>query len=589
MIELKEKFKNLKSKKSLLGLGVFLSFFVGMTIAYFSSSDTMTNLFHTERYDSKTTETFVSPSDWKPGDTTAKTIKVKNTGNVCENVRIWVEEEWESENGDTLPNTQNGNSMGIINTTNIQDWVQDGNYYYYNKDLLEGQTTSSFLKSVTFNKLAMSDVTCSEQQDGSRLCESSGDGYDGATYTLTLHVETIQCSLSEKIWGVDVTDLENDYSIATFDTGQSVNGKLKKIAAGVTTASYSTSNTAVTAFKRASALPSGFTPATANTISSGASEEPIYAWIDNNIIYFYSEAEVIKLNATSSYFFYNWRALNDITDFEDIDTSSVTTFSNMFYYCQGLTSLTPLANWDVSKATTFYYMFYYCNNNNFTSLEPLSTWQIGKSLASSGTVNLSYMFYYCNKITSLEPLADWDTSKVTNMSSMFRAWTITSLTPLEDWVTSKVTNFSFMFYGCSNITTLAPISDWTFLTTSSVNMSYMFYGCSGITSLSDLSGWNTGKVTNMSYMFRGCTGLTNLTGLGSWNTGAVTQMQYMFYGCTGLSDASAINDWNISSVTYASNTSSDNRFYYMFYNCSVHPTFTNRAGTWTNGSFVPSA
>ena len=208
---MKEKLKNLKNKKVVLGLGVFLILLVGVAIAYFSSSDTMTNLFHTQRYDSKTTEVFTSPSDWTPGDTTPKTLTVTNTGNVCENVRVWYEDDWETENGDALPNTQNGNLVGIVNRDHLADWVQDGNYIYYNKNLLANQSTSSFIKSVTYNKLAANDFECVDDLDGGRTCSTSGDGYDGATYTLTIHVETIQCSMAEKIWGVDPTEMVGQY------------------------------------------------------------------------------------------------------------------------------------------------------------------------------------------------------------------------------------------------------------------------------------------------------------------------------------------------------------------------------------------
>ena len=597
---MKERWKNLKNKKIFLGLGIFLSFLVGFTFAYYSSHDEINNLFRTKEYDSKTIEKFTSPSNWKPGDTTAKNLKVKNTGNVCENVRVWYEEQWLSENGDTLPNTQNGNTIGIINKANLQDWVQDGNYFYYNKDLLSGQTTSSFLKSVTFNKLAMSDVTCSEQQDGSRLCESSGDGYDGATYTLTLHVETIQCSLSEKIWGVDVTDLENDYSIATFDTGQSVNAKVKTMAAGSSKA-YSASDALITGFVRSSNLPNNFTPATENTISASNSAYPIYAWYDNGTIYFYSEVDNIKFNATSSYFFNKMSSLANIDDLEYLDTSSVTTMQSMFNVCTSISSLEPISNWNVSNVTAFNNIFY--GDTGITSLKPLSDW----TLNTVGEVNLSSMFSSCSGLTNLQGLEDWNTAKVTNMSRMFFSDTdITSLQALADWDTSSVKNMSFMFRDCRKyLTSLEGLEDWTVSSVTSMsnmfqncynlrslqaledwntsslqNMQEMFYQCTALTSLQGLEDWNTASVTNMWDTFGLCNGLLTLQGLEDWNTGSVTNMRAMFDGCTALTDASAINNWNISSVT---------NFASMFRNCSVHPTFTNRAGTWSSGTFVPSA
>ena len=73
---------------------------------------------------------------------------------------------------------------------------------------------------------------------------------------------------------------------------------------------------------------------------------------------------------------------------------------------------------------------------------------------------MSYMFYACRSITSIEPLANWNTSKVTNMSYLLGdnssnvgyGIKITSIEPLANWNTSKVTNMSGLFRQCINIT-----------------------------------------------------------------------------------------------------------------------------------------
>ena len=95
--------------------------------------------------------------------------------------------------------------------------------------------------------------------------------------------------------------------------------------------------------------------------------------------------------------------------------------------------------------------------------------------------------------------------------------------------TSAVTDMSYMFYNCSNLTTLN-LSN--FDTSAVTNMSYMFDGCSNLTTL-DLSSFNTSSVTNMNGMFGYCKKLTTLD-LSSFNTSAVTNMYSTFYDCTSL-------------------------------------------------------
>ena len=92
--------------------------------------------------------------------------------------------------------------------------------------------------------------------------------------------------------------------------------------------------------------------------------------------------------------------------------------------------------------------------------------------------------------------------------------------------TSKVTNMNSMFVNCYSLTSL---NLRRFNTSNVTSMEWMFMACSGLTSL-DLSGWNTSNVTNMGYMFSGCTSLTSLD-LSGWNTSKVTFSTRMFDGC----------------------------------------------------------
>ena len=195
----------MKNNKSLIALLlVAIIGIVGLTFAYFANSTEVENIFTTKEYGTTYTEQFVSPDNWLPGDTTNKTITATNTGQVDQAVRISLSQEWVSHNGDTLALSKNGVTAAVLNLANTSDWTKVGDYYYYNYKLAPGETTTSFLESVTFNKDIELDDTCTESvNNGVRTisCNSSGDDYDNATYTLTLTIETVQYDKYASAWG----------------------------------------------------------------------------------------------------------------------------------------------------------------------------------------------------------------------------------------------------------------------------------------------------------------------------------------------------------------------------------------------------
>ena len=114
---------------------------------------------------------------------------------------------------------------------------------------------------------------------------------------------------------------------------------------------------------------------------------------------------------------------------------------------------------------------------------------------------------------------------------------------LSNFDTSKVTNMRTMFYDMRNLTTLN-ISN--FDTSQVTDMSYMFMHMSSLTTL-DLSNFNTSKVTDMREMFQNVRRLTSLD-LSSFNTFNVTDMQSMFeymYALTSLN----LSNFDTSNVT----------------------------------------
>ena len=178
-----------------------------------------------------------------------------------------------------------------------------------------------------------------------------------------------------------------------------------------------------------------------------------------------------------------------------------------------------------------------------TGLEYLNTEKV---------TDMSYMFYYCSSLTSLD-VTHFNTANVTNMESMF--YCCSSLTSLDvtHFNTANVRNMNNMFENCSSLTSL----DVTHFNTANVtNMESMFYCCSSLTSL-DVTHFNTANVTDMHYMFSSCVALTSLY-LTNFNTEKVTYMDGMFSSCSSLTTIYASSKF----VTPQASNSID-----MFYNC----------------------
>ena len=123
-----------------------------------------------------------------------------------------------------------------------------------------------------------------------------------------------------------------------------------------------------------------------------------------------------------------------------------------------------------------------------------------------------------------------------------------TITGLEYLNTEKVTNMSYMFFQCSSLTSL----DVTHFNTAKVtNMNRLFSYCSSLTSL-DVTHFNTAKVTNMNSMFDSCSSLTSLD-VTYFNTANVTGMNNMFYSCSALTTIYASDNFVTDKVEYSYN------------------------------------
>ncbi|MBQ8036495.1 MAG: DUF285 domain-containing protein, partial [Proteobacteria bacterium] len=149
----------------------------------------------------------------------------------------------------------------------------------------------------------------------------------------------------------------------------------------------------------------------------------------------------------------------------------------------------PLNNWDTSNVTNMNTMFFGLYNDHDThdySGNPVYL----DNIIITGRIGNGYSYTsICKRATNFnQPLNDWDTSNVTNMSCMFSGTHFNH--PLYAWNTSNVTNMHSMFRGAA------------------FNQS--------------LNDWNISKVTDMENIFKS-------SGLNSNNYCALFRGAYSSY------------------------------------------------------------
>ena len=179
------------------------------------------------------------------------------------------------------------------------------------------------------------------------------------------------------------------------------------------------------------------------------------------------------------------------------------------------------ACYNMSDSTlTFYY-------DKLRSSRPGTTYDLNKGMAEPGWETDG------SNISVTQVV--FDPSFVDARPTSTRKWfdymkNLQSVTGMNYLNTSEVTNMDYMFYGCEKLTSV----DLSHFNTSKMTtMNMMFNGCSVLTSL-DLRGFYTANVSNISYMFFNCNKLRTIFVGEGWNTTDVTDSDFMFYGCTSL-------------------------------------------------------
>ena len=157
---------------------------------------------------------------------------------------------------------------------------------------------------------------------------------------------------------------------------------------------------------------------------------------------------------------------------------------------------------------------------------------------------------YCYRIdindgsTVTDDIGDWDTSLITDMSSLFQNEGVVGTThsfkaDISRWNTAQVTDMQYMFFGASTFN--QDIGSWN--TSQVTTMAGMFSGASAFNQ--DIGSWNTSQVTDMVGMFDGASAFNQA--IGSWNTSQVTDMRYMFRDAADFNRD--VTGWDTSSLS----------------------------------------
>ncbi len=230
--------------------------------------------------------------------------------------------------------------------------------------------------------------------------------------------------------------------------------------------------------------------------ASGTPEKSVMGWLENSSnddgnydLYIGSKSTIYAKDLSNT--FYDMPMVKSINNLKKLNTSEATSMASMFYEYFSLTTL-DVSSFDTSNVTNMSNMFRgkAGGGGQLTKIIGLDTF------VTTNVENMSYMFANNVNLTSLD-LSSFNTSNVINMSYMFgsenESRTLNSVLTFKDWpnfITTKVENMSYMFFNYGGTT----LDLSSFDTSQVTDMSSMFSGCRQLETL-DLSSFTFDKIT----------------------------------------------------------------------------------------------
>ena len=209
--------------------------------------------------------------------------------------------------------------------------------------------------------------------------------------------------------------------------------------------------------------------------------------------------------------------LAEFLDTSKIDTSKVKNMTNLFYYTK-LKEIN-LDTWDTSNVTDMTTMFLGSSGVEKLNISNLNT----KNVTS---MNGMFSNLEGSGFKDLD-LSKWDTSNVTDINRMFTLNYSTEKINVSNWDTSKITTMVDTFAGVHSLKEIKGIENWNTSNVKKINGIFSF--SENLKSL-NLGKWNTSNIENIDSAFLGAEGLTYLN-IENWDTSKVESFgEAVFHG-----------------------------------------------------------
>lgn len=211
-----------------------------------------------------------------------------------------------------------------------------------------------------------------------------GDGWS----TTTVAASADMFTGSERLVGGKGTEYNSEYTdkkYARIDEGTSNPGYLTYINTLMAYANYTSSNTTLTFYYDDKR---GSRPGTTYELNSDSNDtEWGEAGVNENVTKVVFDPSFAEARPTTTYcWFYSMYSLATIVGMEYLNTSEVTNMSYMFSYCENLTSLN-LGSFNTAKVTNTLHMFEGCNI--------LKSIFVGSGWSTASWTQSDYMFLDC--------------------------------------------------------------------------------------------------------------------------------------------------------------------------------------------------
>ena len=228
----------------------------------------------------------------------------------------------------------------------------------------------------------------------------------------------------------------------------------------------------------------------------------------------------VEITSDNDFSSINFKNKNDLLTVEYLKiTNAVTNTSYMFYGCSWLASVNGMADWDMSNVTNASYMF---EETNITDFKDIVNWNTNKMQ------NIRNMFYNSGYLESID-LRGFNTNNITNMFCLFQNSYKLKSANLDDFVTSNTTNINNMFYYCKRLETLS-LNNWDLNGVTTI--SYFLYFTEMLTNISmKNSDYNSVNkiITQLPTRTSDSMGTLNIEGVDDFNQVDIVTAQSKFW------------------------------------------------------------